>query len=197
MQYDPPLNLQRPSKAELERYYRHCSKWQQSTRHFGYFRLLPFTMPIDPDAPGRKAVFKMITDKLAYSNNTPEACVYCERKRGNKEEPLPLCGGCRSVRFCVSASWMEQGPPHLMFAVELGASKGVLAPAQGILQGGAEAKTIARRVRGRSSRAARSVRTPPPHPRGLVRSPLVLIGSGKGLGVSSIHRTYELPLAIF
>ncbi|KAJ7832742.1 hypothetical protein B0H14DRAFT_2591862 [Mycena olivaceomarginata] len=66
-------------------------------------------MPIDPDAPGRKAVFKMITDKLAYSNNTPEACVYCERKRGNKEEPLPLCGGCRSVRFC--AYW----PQHKAF----------------------------------------------------------------------------------
>ncbi|KAJ7330551.1 hypothetical protein DFH08DRAFT_1084257 [Mycena albidolilacea] len=72
-------------------------------------------MPIDPDAPGRKAVFKMITDKLAYSNNTPEACVYCERKRGNKEEPLPLCGGCRSVRFCNSEHQKAYWPQHKAF----------------------------------------------------------------------------------
>ncbi|KAJ7811250.1 hypothetical protein B0H14DRAFT_3755525 [Mycena olivaceomarginata] len=57
----------------------------------------------------------MITDKLAYSNNTPEACVYCERKRGNKEEPLPLCGGCRSVRFCNSEHQKAYWPQHKAF----------------------------------------------------------------------------------
>jgi hypothetical protein len=66
-------------------------------------------MSIDPDDPGRKTVFKVNTNKLGFSKNTPEACGYCQRKRSDGETPLRLCSGCRSIRFCVSISWEKPG----------------------------------------------------------------------------------------
>ncbi|KAJ7826704.1 hypothetical protein B0H14DRAFT_3467537 [Mycena olivaceomarginata] len=137
-------------------------------------------MPIDPDAPGRKAVFKMITDKLVYSNNTPEACVYCERKRGNKEEPLPLCGGCRSVRFCNSEHQKAYWPQHKAFCkatqkqkqlrdefeVEAPRQLAVFERRRSILEDWSEVHAYS-------------------------------LAQARAWAFDSIHRTYELPLAIF
>ncbi|KAJ7811237.1 hypothetical protein B0H14DRAFT_2606698 [Mycena olivaceomarginata] len=72
-------------------------------------------MPTKTDEPGRKTVFKINTDKLPYSQNTPEACAYCERRREDKENPLPLCGGCRSVRFCSAEHQKAFWPLHKAF----------------------------------------------------------------------------------
>ncbi|KAJ7512537.1 hypothetical protein B0H11DRAFT_485303 [Mycena galericulata] len=72
-------------------------------------------MQIDPDAPGRKSVFKINTDKLAYSRNCPEACLHCHRKRGDGEKPLPLCNGCLRVRFCNREHQVAGWPQHKVF----------------------------------------------------------------------------------
>ncbi|KAJ7832743.1 hypothetical protein B0H14DRAFT_3142799 [Mycena olivaceomarginata] len=72
-------------------------------------------MPTNHDETGRKTVFKINTDKLPYSQNTPEACAYCDRRRDDKEKPLPLCGGCRSVRFCSAEHQKAFWPLHKVF----------------------------------------------------------------------------------
>lgn len=72
-------------------------------------------MAPDPNGPARKSVFKINTGKLPYSQNTPEACVYCEAKRAPGAPPLPLCNGCRSVRYCGKEHQKVHWPTHKAF----------------------------------------------------------------------------------
>ncbi|KAJ6532676.1 hypothetical protein DFH09DRAFT_1284545 [Mycena vulgaris] len=72
-------------------------------------------MAIDPNAPGRITVFKVNTDKIPYSQNTPEACAYCDKKRGHGEDALPLCSGCGSLRFCNREHQLAFWPQHKVF----------------------------------------------------------------------------------
>ncbi|KAJ7512543.1 hypothetical protein B0H11DRAFT_485457 [Mycena galericulata] len=75
------------------------------------------TMPLEPDGPCRKSVFKIQVEtdsKLSYSRNTPEACAYCLKRRGSGEQ-LPLCTGCQSVRFCNREHQLALWPLHKAF----------------------------------------------------------------------------------
>ncbi|KAJ7666080.1 hypothetical protein DFH06DRAFT_1386091 [Mycena polygramma] len=76
------------------------------------------SMPVDPDAPGRKSVFKINTDKHPYSQNTIEACIYCQRKRRDGESPLQICSGCKTVRFCNREHQVAFWPQHKAFCKE-------------------------------------------------------------------------------
>lgn len=59
-------------------------------------------------APCRKTLFKVYSGKLPYSQNTVEGCALCHAQRAPGDKPLPLCSGCRSVRFCVRYLWQPR-----------------------------------------------------------------------------------------
>ncbi|KAJ7832745.1 hypothetical protein B0H14DRAFT_3711861 [Mycena olivaceomarginata] len=69
-------------------------------------------MSIDPDDPGRKTVFKVNTNKLGFSKNTPEACGYCQRKRSDGETPYVSVVVARSIRFCNAEHQKAYWPQH-------------------------------------------------------------------------------------
>ncbi|KZS91679.1 hypothetical protein SISNIDRAFT_456608 [Sistotremastrum niveocremeum HHB9708] len=73
----------------------------------------------DLSRPGEKTIFKINSATksgskpgLVYSKNTPEGCAYCLAPRKEGQPPLPLCLGCRSVRFCNKEHQVAFWPEH-------------------------------------------------------------------------------------
>ena len=70
-------------------------------------------------------VFKPQNSRLAISRNTTESCGYCAQTRSEDEPPYKICGGCRSVRFCVSAFWNSHSAAVLSLSVTKYSAKSI------------------------------------------------------------------------